>query len=185
VATRLTLATQNKTLLDSSTIASPSSSFNQLPIPSLNGEHVTYTPPHKRTDDSFATPPRTSNSSFTRSRACLNCGSLEHLMARCPLPRSEVKAGRAKLLTTVAELVIPSITTVFLCHGTPVAELMLARGLGCSDLDYAHDWATFNYQWYTCEKYDVFDLGTFCPLSFPPSRTMYCKPILGGRRVVL
>jgi hypothetical protein len=76
-----------------------------------------------------------------------------------------------RLLThmIVAELVIPSITTAFLCHVAPVAELMLARCLDCSDLDCAHDCATFNYQWYTCEKYDNFDLGAFCPSGFPKS----------------
>jgi hypothetical protein len=44
---------------------------------------------------------------------------------------------------------------------------MLARWLGCSDLDCAHDWATFNYQWYTYEKYDTFDLALFVPRGFP------------------
>jgi hypothetical protein len=71
--TRLTLATQKNNLLGGYTIARPSSSVNQLPIPYFYGERVTYTPPHKRTDDSFATPLRTSNSSFTRSRAFFNC----------------------------------------------------------------------------------------------------------------
>jgi hypothetical protein len=54
VATRL--ATQNKTLLDGSTIARPSISVSQLPVPSFYGERVTYTPPHKRTNDSISTP---------------------------------------------------------------------------------------------------------------------------------
>jgi hypothetical protein len=110
VATRRTLATQNKTLLGGSTIARPCYSVNQLPIPSFYGERVTYTPLHKRTDDSFATPLRTSNSSCTRSRACFNCGSLDHLMACCPRPRSAVKARRAKLLTTpAAELLFEAL----------------------------------------------------------------------------
>jgi hypothetical protein len=75
VANRLTLSTQNKTLWDGSTIARPSPSAGQLPIPIFYGERVTYTPPHKRTNDSLTTPPRTSNSSFTRSRADFNSGS--------------------------------------------------------------------------------------------------------------
>lgn len=125
VATRLTLATQNKTLLGGSTIARPSPSVSQLPIPSFYGERITYTPPHKRTNESFTTPPRMSTSSFTRSRACFNCGSLDHLMARCPRPRSAVKAGRAKLLTTpAAELLFEALDQFDQesCGSTAIAE---------------------------------------------------------------
>jgi hypothetical protein len=106
VATRLSLATQNNTLSDGSAVARLSStSAGQLPIPSFYGERVIYTPPHKRTTGdraNYSTPPRASSSYYPKSLACFNCGSFEHLMARCPKPRSAVKAGREKLLTTPA-----------------------------------------------------------------------------------
>jgi hypothetical protein len=104
VATRLTLATQNNTLPSDSARLS-SHSAGQLPIPSFFGERVTYTPPHKRTNgdrSNYSTPTRQHPSSYSKTRACFNCGSLEHLMARCPKPRSAVKSGRERLLTTPA-----------------------------------------------------------------------------------
>jgi hypothetical protein len=76
--------------------------------------------------------------------------------------------------------VIPSITTAFLCHVALVAEMMLARCLDCSDLDCAHDYTTFNYQWYTCEMYDNFDLGTFCPSGFPQVGLFTVSQYLAG-----
>lgn len=106
VATRLTLATQNNTLPTGSALARlPSPSASQLPIPSFYGERVTFTPPHKRTNgdrSNYSTPSRQTHSSYSKPRACFNCGSLEHLMARCPKPRSAVKTGRERLLTTPA-----------------------------------------------------------------------------------
>jgi hypothetical protein len=100
VATRLTLATL---LNNSAHLSSPSA--GQLPIPSFYGERVTYTPSHKRTNgdrSNYSTHTLQHHSSYSKPRACFNYGSLEHLLARCPKPRSAVKSGRERLLTTPA-----------------------------------------------------------------------------------
>jgi hypothetical protein len=107
VATRLTLATQNNTISGGSASARiPPHSASQLHIPSFYGERLTYTLPHKRTNSerpNYSTASRGNVSRYsTTLRACFNCESFKHLMARCPTPRSTVIVGRERLLCTPA-----------------------------------------------------------------------------------
>jgi hypothetical protein len=111
VATRLSLATQNNTISGGSSAARiPPHSTSQLPTPSFYSDRLTYTLPHKRTNSerpNYSKASRGNVSRYsTKPRACLNCGFFEHLMARCPKPRSTVIVGRERLITTPATKIL-------------------------------------------------------------------------------
>jgi hypothetical protein len=109
VATRLALAAQNNSLIPKRhSVNLLPTSATRLPMPTLYGEQLTRTPPHRHQQrhSSASTPAGNRLNPAPTSRACFNCGSPDHLIAKCPRPRSLIKTARDRLRTTPAAVLL-------------------------------------------------------------------------------